>query len=229
MYRIGKEEAEAAARVIESGDLFRVGSKHAEAAGFEASFAERLGVRYSDKELIKALREQFHLTTEALEVLKGEKRDWLTSLLRKMAPMPKAENVVEWDESFVKEYQPNISSDEIFEAEKQILRGIAEEGSCVIAGRSGFYVLKDFPNKIDIFITAARENRIKRVMAKQNLSEEEAEAAIDRVDQGRENYIKRYTGVSRYDTRNYDLVINMDNLPDENAAVDLILQYLGVK
>ena len=191
--------------------------------------AERLGVRYSDKELIKALREQFHLTTEAIEVLKGEKRDWLTSLLRKMAPMPKAENVVEWDESFVKEYQPNISSDEIFEAEKQILRGIAEEGSCVIAGRSGFYVLKDFPNKIDIFITAARENRIKRVMAKQNLSEEEAEAAIDRVDQGRENYIKRYAGVSRYDTRNYDLVINMDNLPDENAAVDLILQYLGVK
>ena len=39
MYRIGKEEAEAAARVIESGDLFRVGSKHAEAAGFEKSFA----------------------------------------------------------------------------------------------------------------------------------------------------------------------------------------------
>ncbi len=191
--------------------------------------AERLGVRYSDKELIKALREQFHLTTDAIEKLKGEKKDWLTSLLRKIIAMPKAENVVEWDESFVKEYQPNISSDEIFEAEKQILRGIAEEGSCVIAGRSGFYVLKDFPNKIDIFITAARENRIKRVMAKQNLSEEEAEAAIDRVDQGRENYIKRYTGVSRYDIRNYNLVINMDNVPDENAAVDLILQYLGVK
>ena len=47
MYRIGKEEAEAAARVIESGDLFRVGSKHAEAAGFEKSFAERLGVRHA--------------------------------------------------------------------------------------------------------------------------------------------------------------------------------------
>ena len=191
--------------------------------------AERLGVRYSDKELIKALREQFHLTTDAIEKLKGEKKDWLTSLLRKIIAMPKAENVVEWDESFVKEYQPNITSDEVFEAEKQILRGIAEEGSCVIAGRSGFYVLKDFPNKIDIFITAARENRIKRVMAKQNLSEEEAEAAIDRVDQGRENYIKRYTGVSRYDIRNYNLVINMDNVPDENEAVDLILQYLGVK
>lgn len=191
--------------------------------------AERLGVRFSDKELIKALREEFHLTTDAIERLKGEKKDWLTSLLRKIVAMPKVENVVEWDDDFVKEYRPDLSSDEIFEAEKQILRGIAEEGSCVIAGRSGFFVLKDFPNKVDIFITAPREKRIERVMAKQHLSEQEAAAAIDRVDEGRENYIKRYAGTSRYDVRNYDLVINMDNVPDENAAVELIVKYLGVK
>lgn len=191
--------------------------------------AERLGVRFSDKELIKALREEFHLTTDAIERLKGEKKDWLTSLLRKIVAMPKVENVVEWDDDFVKEYRPDLSSDEIFEAEKQILRGIAEEGSCVIAGRSGFFVLKDFPNKVDIFITAPREKRIERVMAKQHLSEQEAAAAIDRVDEGRENYIKRYAGTSRYDIRNYDLVINMDNVPDENAAVELIVKYLGVK
>ena len=190
--------------------------------------AERLGVRYSDKELIQALREQFHLTTDAIERLKGEKKDWLTSLLQKMVAMPKAENVVEWDDSFVQEYHPDLTSNEIFKAEKQILQGIAEEGSCVIAGRSGFFVLKDFPNKVDIFITAPREKRIQRVMAKQHLSEKEAAAAIDRVDKGRENYIKRYTDTSRYDARNYDLVINMDNLADENAAVDLILKYLGV-
>ena len=191
--------------------------------------AERLGVRFSDKELIKALREEFHLTTDAIERLKGEKKDWLTSLLRKIVAMPKAENVVEWDDKFVQEYRPDLSSDEIFEAEKQILRGIAEEGSCVIAGRSGFFVLKDFPNKLDIFITAPREKRIQRVMVKQHLSEQEAAAAIDRVDEGRENYIKRYAGTSRYDVRNYDLVINMDNVPDENAAVELIVKYLGVK
>ena len=191
--------------------------------------AERLGVRFSDKELIKALREEFHLTANAIERLKGEKKDWLTSLLRKIVAMPKAENVVEWDDKFVQEYRPDLSSDEIFEAEKQILRGIAEEGSCVIAGRSGFFVLKDFPNKMDIFITAPREKRIQRVMVKQHLSEQEAAAAIDRVDEGRENYIKRYAGTSRYDVRNYDLVINMDNVPDENAAVELIVKYLGVK
>lgn len=191
--------------------------------------AERLGVRYSDKELIASLREEFHLTTDAIEKLKGEKKNWFAAFLQKVAPKPKAGYIVEWDDSFVKEYQPDISSDEIFEAEKQILLGIAREGSCVIAGRSAFYVLKDFPNKLDVFVTASRENRIRRVMVKQQLSEKEAAGAIDRVDQSRENYIKRYTGVSRYDVRNYDLILNMDHVQDEEAAVELILMYLGVK
>ena len=47
MYRIGKEEAEAAARVIESGELFRVGSKRREVESFEQGFAQRLGVRHA--------------------------------------------------------------------------------------------------------------------------------------------------------------------------------------
>ena len=67
------------------------------------------------------------------------------------------------------------------------------------------------------------------VDTEQHLSEQEVAAAIDRVDEGRENYIKRYAGTSRYDVRNYDLIINMDNVPDENAAVELIGKYLGVK
>ena len=45
------------------------------------------------------------------------------------------------------------------------------------------------------------------------------------MDKRRENYVKRYTGTSRYDARNYDLVINMDNL-SEDEAVSLIMDYL---
>ncbi len=118
-----------------------------------------------------------------------------------------------------------MTSDDIFKAESEILKGLADEGSCVIAGRSGFYVLRDRSNKLDIFITAPREARIARVMRKQELTEEQAAAVVDSVDQTRENYIKRYTGTSRYDARNYDLVINMDSLT-EDEAVDLILSYI---
>ena len=59
------------------------------------------------------------------------------------------------------------------------------------------------------------------------LTEAEAREAIDRVDRGRENYVKRFSGLSRYDVRNYDLVFNMDNLQDEDEAVAVILKYIG--
>ena len=58
-----------------------------------------------------------------------------------------------------------------------------------------------------------------------NLTEEAAASVIEKVDAGRENYTKKFAGVSRYDTRNYDLVLNMDGLTEDDA-VDLIMQYI---
>ena len=42
----------------------------------------------------------------------------------------------------------------------------------------------------------------------------------------RENYVKRCTGTSRYDTRNYDLVISADG-KTEDEIVDIIMKYIG--
>jgi len=64
-----------------------------------------------------------------------------------------------------------------------------------------------------------------RVAREQNMSKEEARMTIEKVDKMRENYVQEFTGTSRYDTRNYQLVINMDEI-NEDAAVDLILAYI---
>ena len=87
-------------------------------------------------------------------------------------------------------------------------------------------MLKDRPNKVDIFITASKAARIEQVMAKQNLSREEAVKLVDTVDEGRDNYVKRHTGLSRYDMRNYDLILDMDYLT-EDEAVEKILSFIG--
>ena len=187
--------------------------------------AAKLGVRYSDKELIRNLREKFNLTTYTIEKLKGEKKSWLADLIHMVAPVPKASMIMETDSKFLNELRSDVTTDDIYKAEREILREIAEEGSCVIAGRSGFFVLKDHPNKIDVFITASRENRIKRIVRKQHMTETEAETIMDSIDESRENYVKRYTGISRYDARNYDLVINADN-HTEDELVDIILSYI---
>lgn len=187
--------------------------------------AQKLNVRYSDKELIHGLQQKFNLTTSGIENLKGQKKNWFNDFIQLVAPAPDASMFVEAGSQYIKEFRADLTTDDIHEAEVEIIKAIAEEGSCVIAGRSAFFVLKDHPNKVDVFITASMEHRIARVMRKQNLTREQAVEVIERVDKMRDNYIKRYTSKSRYDVRNYHLVINVDDLTEEDAA-DLILAYI---
>lgn len=186
--------------------------------------AEKLHVPFYDKALIQSLEKKYSLTTEEIERLKGQEHNWWADLKRSMKLMPGY---------ITPQYVPSISTlpdflitDDIFLAETEILKGIAEDGSCVIAGRSGFYVFRDHPNHLSILIQAKKESRIARLVRKRGITSDEARKIIDEVDLGRENYVKKYTGTSRYDTRNYDLVINMSDITEDDA-VDLIMDYIN--
>ena len=185
--------------------------------------AERLGVEFYYKSVIKGLEQKFNLTAEEIERQKGREQGWWASLKRQMAGSVLSSNP----------YLPMVANevdlldtDEIFMAETEILKGIADEESCVVAGRSGFYVFRDHPNHLSILIQASMPHRVARVANKQNISEEEARKAIDKVDQMRENYVNKYTKTSRYDTRNYQLVISMDDM-SEDDAVAIIMDYIN--
>ena len=184
--------------------------------------AEKLGVRYCDKQLIKKLTEMFGLNSSEIEAIKGRKKGWLEDFFSRITPEFGSEMFIPKGV----EYAPEVTSGEIFNYESQVLEQLAEESSCVIAGRSGFFVLKDHPNKFDVFIHASKPNRVKRIMRKQELSEKEAEEVISYVDKARENYIQKYASTSRYDLRNYDIVLNMDYLT-EDEAVEVILKAIG--
>ena len=184
--------------------------------------AEKLGVEFYYKSVIKGLEKKFSLTAEEVEKQKGREQGWWASIKRQLTGsvvssspfLPKVADEAEL-----------LDTDDIFKAETEILKGIAEEESCVIAGRSGFFVFRDHPNHLSILIQASMPHRVKRVANKQNLTEEEARKAIDKVDKMRENYVNKYTHSSRYDTRNYDLVISMDGMTEDNA-VDIIMDYI---
>ena len=186
--------------------------------------AEKLGVPFYDKALIKALEEKYNLSVEEIERLKGQSNSWWAQFKRvvSIGQGVNPHNFVNQDD----DEPETLTTDMIFKVGKEILQGIAQDESCVIAGRSGFFVLKSHPNHVSILIQAPMESRIKRVMRRQNKSEEEAKEAIKKVDKMREEYVKNYAHTSRYDTRNYDLVINMEGKTEEEA-VDLILKYIG--
>ena len=186
--------------------------------------AEKLGVEFYDKALIKALQEKFHLSVAEIEKLKGQKQGWWTDIKRIMQIGP-GMNANYYLPQKGNEYDL-LDTKEIFQAEKEILKGIAEEESCVVAGRNGFFVFRNHPNHLSILIQASMPFRIERVMRKQNLTEEEARKTIEKVDKMRENYVKEYTKTSRYDTRNYDLVISADG-KTEDQIVEQILMFIG--
>lgn len=186
--------------------------------------AEKLGVEFYDKALIKGLQEKFHLTIGEIEKLKGQKHGWWSDIKRIMQIGPGMNTNY---------YLPQKGNEtdllvtkEIFQAEQEILKGIAEEESCVVAGRSGFFVFRDHPNHLSILIQASMPFRLERVMRKQNKTEDEARKIIEKVDQMRENYVKEYTKTSRYDTRNYQLVISADG-KTEDEIVSIIMDYIG--
>jgi cytidylate kinase len=185
--------------------------------------AERLGVEFYYKSLIKGLEEKFNLTAEEIEKQKGREQGWWAEIKRQLTG-----SVVS-----TSPFLPQVSlgpdaldTDEVFKAETEILKGIADEESCVIAGRSGFYIFRDHPNHLSVLIQASMPNRIARVMSKQDLTAEDARKAIEKVDKMRENYVNKYTKTSRYDTRNYELVISMDHI-SEDDAVAIIMDYIN--
>ena len=183
--------------------------------------ADKLNVEFYDKAIIRGLTEKFNLTVEEVEKMKGKSRSWWTEFVNNLNAglglTPTGQ---------VPEKYEVPTTEEMFKVETEILKGIAEAGSCVVAGRSGFYIFRDEPNSLSILIQASMPFRIQRVMRKQNLSESEARKTIEKVDKMRENYVQKYTNTSRYDTRNYDLIISADG-KTEDEIVDIIMDYIG--
>ena len=187
--------------------------------------AERLGVSFYDKALIKALEEKYHLTVEEIEKLKGQKNNWWSDFKR-VVSVGGALNQSVYYQVPVGSKSELLTTADLFHAETEILEGIAVNESCVIAGRCGFFVFRNHPNHLSILILAPLEYRIQRVMRKKGLSHEEAEKIIRQVDRMRENYVTKYTNSSRYDARNYNLVISSDERTEDEIA-DLIVRYIG--
>ena len=184
--------------------------------------AEKLGVEYYDKAVIKGLQEKFNLTIDEIEKLKGHKYGWWADFKRQLTGSVVSSNM----------YIPRVANetdmldtDKVFQAETEILKGIADHESCVVAGRSGFFVFRDHPNHLSILIQASLPTRVARLVRKQGISEDEARKTIEKVDEMRENYVKQYAKTSRYDTRNYQLVISMDGLTEDDA-VNIIMNYI---
>jgi len=181
--------------------------------------AEKLGVKYCDKAVIDGLTREFGLTPERIEEIKAQKKSWWKDINNYYQTLVNSANLP-------MEAEVKLDNAIMFETEKRILQELATQTSCVVAGRTGFMVFREWPNHLNIFIQASLEHRIQRIMQHQKVTEQEAREIIEKMDTTRETYIKKYEDTSRYDTRNYQLVVSADGKTEEEIA-DFILQYIG--
>ena len=109
-------------------------------------------------------------------------------------------------------------------AQNNIIRKIADNGSCIIVGRAADYVLRDYENVVRIFVHAPEEYKIRRVMEVYGDSLEDAKKNVRKSDTARASYYKNISGQAWGDRRNYELII--DSSVGVDASVETICTYL---
>ena len=115
--------------------------------------------------------------------------------------------------------------DQLYIAQTNIIKEIAEKESCVIVGRCADYLLRNMKECVKVFIDAPTETRIKRIMALYDLPENKAAEQIRKADKKRANYYGFYTG-KKWGTRdNYQLSID-SSLLGVDATAELIASVL---
>ena len=120
-----------------------------------------------------------------------------------------------------------MNEDKLFQIQSEVMRGIAAQEDCIIVGRCADYILRDEPRLMSVFISASLDSRVKRIMAGEHLSEEDARRYVEQGDRKRAAYYNYYTFKKWGDSSSYDLCIDSSKLDDDiDKVVDLIKYYM---
>jgi cytidylate kinase len=119
-------------------------------------------------------------------------------------------------------------NDKLFLIQSNIIRKLAEDGSCVIVGRCADYILRDDPSAITVFIHSSEQNRLGRITQSYGIPATDAREVMIKTDKRRAAYYNYYSGEKWGRADNYDLSINSGSVGIE-GAMDLIIKFAELK
>ena len=179
--------------------------------------AEKLGVKCYDKELITLAAKQSGLCTEVFENFDEKPSN---SLLYSIAMDPYS------GMSGVMNHMP--LNHQVFLAQFETIRNLAAKESCVIVGRCADYALSGMDNVTSVFICANREDRIKEISRRLEISESKAEDKLIKADKKRASYYNFYSEKRWGEAKSYQLCLNSSVLGYE-GCVDMIIDFVEKK
>lgn len=184
--------------------------------------AREFRAKYYDRELLNLAAKESGFSEEFFK-----RNDEQKGFFRSFLHLPYG-NVV----STTNFYQNNFSQEGLFKFQSDAIRKAAEEGSCVFLGRCADYVLRDFDNVVNVFITASLDFRIAIVANKKGITEEQARKIIEQKERNRAEYYHYYTGRQWGFASNYDMCIDASLLgvqETERIIADFVRKKLNLE
>ena len=178
--------------------------------------AKRLGVPFYDKELIDLAAQKSGYHPDAL---KRADEKAAGSLLYTLATGATSLG------NMIGHYDIPIN-DKLFIVQNDVIKELAEKEQCVIIGRCGDYALRNFENKVTVFICGDVETRVKHICDTLGVTKDAAESMIAKEDKRRASYYNFYTGQKWGVPDRYTLCLNSSVLGVE-GCVDVIADVVA--
>lgn len=190
--------------------IITIGRQHG-SGGHEIAQAlsETLGFKVYDKEIVDHAAENSNFSREILSSY-DEKR-----VSPYIVPAPHYLGI---NESFRLNMQ-------VASAQFDAIRKLADEGDGIFVGRCADYVLRHREDLVRVFIMADEDFRIRTMMKRRDLTEDQAKKLIKEVDKDRASYYKYYTDQIWGERENFDLCINSGRV-GVDGAVQVIKAYV---
>lgn len=151
--------------------------------------------KYYDKEILNLAAKESGFSPKIFEQ-NDEKKGFIRGLFNMATPHINGS------------YNSGFSQENLFKFQSDAIRKAAQEGSCVFVGRCADYVLRDFENVVNIFITASMHDRVEQILNKQKVTPQEAKRMILQAEGQRASYYNYYTGKKWGHAESYDLCVN---------------------
>lgn len=175
--------------------------------------AERLDIPLYDRNLIQMAAKELGISNESAEAVDETiLGKFLAAYVVGMGDYTTFMNGTELTEPL---------SDQVFRVQGEIIRKLAQRGSCIIVGRCADYFLEEDFDCINTFICADKEDKIKRVMRIYNLPEKQAGEKIKKKDKERKLYYEAHTGRAWGSIESHQMLFNMSKL-EIGEAVDIL-------
>ncbi len=107
------------------------------------------------------------------------------------------------------------ASDQLYVAQRNVIRQLAEKGNCIIVGRCSDYVLRDREDTLHVYIHADKESRMRRVVNVYGENDVAIDKRIETKDKQRIAYYQFYTDRKWGRAKNYHVCLDSGRLGED--------------